>query len=122
MTTPFCFQDNIIIIPGKAFLVDNMRQMAAWSARRLGGERMLGALQASAKRRMGRDIHVLIYLALLGGEEALPTLAEYRLLRMRFVGWMSGKELEKLDWISRPIYAGRSLSEVDVPPAKIVFN
>jgi len=99
-----------------------LRQMAAWSARRLGGERMLGALHASVKRRMGRDAHVLIYLALLGGEEALPTLAEYRLPRMRLVGWMSGKELEKLDWVSRNLSAGRSLSEVDVPPEEIIFN
>jgi hypothetical protein len=99
-----------------------LRDMAAWSARRLGGERMLAALQESVKRRQGRDARVLIYLALLEGENALSTLSEYRLLRMKYVGWMSGKELEKLDWLSSHISAGRSLSAVDVSPEKITFN
>jgi hypothetical protein len=100
----------------------DLRSMAAWSARRLGGERMIAALKASAERRHGRDVHVLIYLALLEGEEALPTLAKYRMLRMKYVGWMSGKEFEKLDWIARHISNGASLAAVDVPPGRISFN
>jgi HEAT repeat protein len=99
-----------------------LRSMAAWSARRLGGDRMIEALKASAARRHGRDVHVLIYLALLEGESVLSTLAEYRMLRMKYVGWLSGKELEKLDWIARHIRDGGSLSAVDVPPHEISFN
>jgi HEAT repeat protein len=99
-----------------------LREMAAWGARRIGGDRMFEALKNSAARRRGRDVHVLIYLAVLGRERALPIFDEYRISRMRYVSWMSGKELEKLNWIRRHLSQGGSLSEVDVSPEEILFQ
>jgi hypothetical protein len=76
-------------------------------------------LKAAAERRHGRDVHVLIYLALLEGDKALPILADYRLLRMRYVRSMRGKEMEQLDWISRRLSAGLPITTLDFPPQTV---
>lgn len=99
-----------------------LREMAAWSARRLGGQRMLEALKTAVERRNGREAKVMIYLALLGGREALPTLAAYRARRMQYLKWTRGLEQEQLDLLARDIAAGRSVSELDVAPAKIHYH
>lgn len=98
-----------------------LREMAAWSARRLGGPRMFEALKSAAERRNGRDTKVLIYLAVLGGKQALPVLSAYRLPRMHYLKWTRGKEQTRLDAIARDISAGFSLAYVDVPPSRISF-
>jgi HEAT repeat protein len=98
-----------------------LREMAAWSARRLGGARMLEALRASAERRDGREAKVLIYLAVLGGKQALPVLASTRVPRMRYLKWTRGKEQARLDAVARDVAAGFPLDYVDVPPSRIIF-
>ncbi len=97
------------------------RELAAWGARRLGGEEQLEALRTAVVRRKGRDVRVMIYLALLGGESALPTLEEFRLSRWRFAFPKIGGHQKKLDWITREIRAGRSIGKIDVAPGKIRF-
>lgn len=98
---------------------ETLRSMAAWSARRIGGERMSSALRASAERRDGRDAVVLVYLGVLDGESALPVLELYRLPRMRYLKGSRGAELRRLDWLARRIATGRSLTAFDVPPNKL---
>ena len=99
-----------------------LRDMAAWSARRIGGERMSAALRAAVERRDGRDAKVLVYLLMLDGKRALPTLERYRLPRMHYLKWTRGKELEALDRIGRAITAGRSLARFDLPPEDLEFR
>lgn len=100
----------------------DLRDEAAWSARRIGGDRMFEALKSSAERRHGRDAKVLVYLAVLGGDRALPVLNEYRLQRMVYVSWESGKELETIDWIIRQLENGRPIASLDTPPQRLRFN
>ena len=100
----------------------DLRDEAAWSARRIGGDRMFEALEASAERRQGRNARVLVYLAVLGGDRALPTLNEYRLSRMVYIDWERGKELETIDWIIAQLEHGRSIAALDSPPERLLFN
>ena len=51
------------------------------------------------RRRKGRDGKLLVYAALVGEQKALPLLKEFRIQRMRYLGWNRGREHEKLDWI-----------------------
>jgi HEAT repeat protein len=98
-----------------------LRDMAAWSARRIGGKEMVRVLEAGVERRQGRDIRPLIYLAVLGGDESIPFLDRYRIPRMRYIKWSRGAELERLDWIRRELTHGRTIDDVDVPPGKLKF-
>ncbi len=100
----------------------DLREAAAWSARRLGGDEMLAALQESARRRVGRDVRVLVYAAILGGEAALPLLHDLRLARMRHLSGVRGTELDALDRIAMRIKRGRSLHDYDLPPALLDFR
>jgi HEAT repeat protein len=97
------------------------REMAAWGARRLGGADMLEALRESVERRLGRDGRVMIYLGLLGGESAIPTLTEYRKSRWHFLHALTGEEQIVLDRLVRDLRAGRTTDALDVPPGRIVF-
>jgi HEAT repeat protein len=99
-----------------------LRDMAAWSARRLGGDAMWKLLEASVERRQGRDARVAIYAAVLGGERALPLLRSLRPTRMRFLGFTRGNEQERLDWIAARLASGRSIARVDVEPEKLFFR
>lgn len=97
------------------------RESAAWSARRLGGERMHRALRQAVERRFGRDARVLVYLGLALGREAIPIFEALRIPRMRSVKWSRGKEQEFLDLFFRDLAAGRSLLTHDRPPDQIAF-
>ena len=99
-----------------------LREMAAWSAYRLGDPRMLSALKNAVVRRDGRDARVFIYLALSEGQRALPVLDEYRVGRMRYLKWTRGLEMETLDKIARDLRAGRSLEWFAVPPEQLDFG
>ena len=100
-----------------------LREMAGWSARRIGGEPMFELLAQAIRRRKGRDGKLLVYAALTGGTKALPLLEEYRVQRMRYLGWLRGREHEKLDWIAGELRAGRaSLQAVDVAPELLTFR
>ena len=99
-----------------------LRNMAAWSARKRGGDAMYETLLAAATRRNGRDAKVMIYAALLGGERALPLLESLRKPRMRYLGWLRGVEQERLDWVAARLRTGRALGLVDVPPEKLMFR
>jgi hypothetical protein len=72
-------------------------------------------------RREGRDAKVTVYLGLLGGEEAVPTLDRVRLTSMRYLKWSRGKELESMDRLRRRILNGASLAEYEVPPERLRF-
>jgi HEAT repeat protein len=96
-----------------------LREMAAWSARRIGGERMSDALTQAVERRAGRDATVLVYLAVLEGNGALPVLKTYRTQRLRYLKWSRGEEWDGLDWLARRIAAGRPLYPFDVPPDEL---
>jgi hypothetical protein len=99
-----------------------LRGEAAWSARRIGGDRMRDALARSAERTEGASTSVLVYLAVLDAERALPLLRSYRVPRMRSPAWKRGKEMETLDWIARRIETGRSLRLFDLPPGRLAFK
>jgi HEAT repeat protein len=98
-----------------------LREMAGWSARRIGSERMYQALKASIERRNGQEARVMIYLALLGEVRAIPTLEAYRLPRMRYREWKRGKELAVIDRILLDLPRGRSIDDLDLPPEKLKF-
>jgi HEAT repeat protein len=99
-----------------------LRDMAAWSARRIGGDAMLELLDAAARRRHGRDARVLVYAALLGGDRVLPLLSSLRVPRMRYLGWARGNEQDQLDRIATRLATGRSIERMDVPPRKLRFR
>jgi hypothetical protein len=99
-----------------------LRDMAAWSARRIGGDAMLELLDAAARRRHGRDARVLVYAAILGGDRVLPLLSSLRVPRMRYLGWTRGNEQDQLDRIATRIATGRSIDRLDVPPRKLHFR
>jgi HEAT repeat protein len=99
-----------------------LRAMAAWSARRIGGDAMLERLSKAARRRGGRDAKVLIYAGVLGGKRVLPLLESLRRERMRSVGWTLGVEQERLDWLAFRLAGSRSVAALDVPPDKIGFR
>lgn len=99
-----------------------LRDMAAWSARRVGGDAMFELLEAAARRRHGRDARVLIYAAVLGGDRALPLLDALRVPRMRYLGWQRGNEQAQLDRIATRIATGRSIARMDVPPEHLLFR
>ena len=96
-----------------------LRDMAAWSARRIGGAAMLGSLREAVARRAGRDGRPFIYLALLGGASTIPDIDRLRVPRLRYLGSSRGVEDERLQWIRRELRAGRSISAVDVPPERL---
>ncbi|MBZ5638013.1 MAG: HEAT repeat domain-containing protein [Acidobacteriia bacterium] len=96
-----------------------IRDMAAYAARRLGDPKMTDALRASAERSEGRDIDVLIYLAVASGKQAIPTLKAVRIPRLRSFHMMRGHEQVRLDWMLRELDAGRSIASMDVPPERI---
>jgi len=97
-----------------------LRDMAAWSARRVGAEMYPTLLQA-VERREGRDTVPLVYLAVLGREKAIPILDRYRSARFRYLKWTRGDELPRLDWIRRQLAHDRSIDELDRPPREIAF-
>jgi HEAT repeat protein len=99
-----------------------LRDMAAWSARRIGGDAMLELLDAAARRRHGQDARVLIYAAVLGGDRSLPLLRSLRVPRMRYLGWTRGNEQEQLDRIATRIATGRSIDRMDLPPGNLLFR
>jgi HEAT repeat protein len=96
-----------------------LREMAAWAAKRYGGDEMVALLRLAVERQEGRDAKVLIYLALLDGRATLPVLERWRIPRMRYLRWGRGLEQEKLDWVARELVAGRSLDSVDQPPERL---
>ncbi len=83
---------------------------------------MYESLEAAATRRNGRDVRVLVYAALVGGQRTLPLLESLRKPRMRYLGWQRGVEQERLDWIATRLKRGHVLRRVDVPPEKLAFH
>lgn len=97
------------------------RAAAAWAARRLGGSGMAAALRASAERRAGADAPVLVYLAVLEGKQAVPSIRACRNARLGRFDMMRGREQDRLDRIVRNLLAGRSIAGFDVPPDELVL-
>jgi HEAT repeat protein len=98
-----------------------LRDLAAWNARRIGGEAMRDLLERSVVRRDGRDTRPLVYFAVLTGADALPFLDRYRTQRMHYITWKRGDEMDKLDWVRRQLAHGRSIASVDRPPQELKF-
>ncbi len=99
-----------------------LREMAGWAARLIGGDQMFEALESSARRRDGRNAKILIYLAQIDGERALPVLESLRLPRLRYLQWSRGAEQQRLEWIDQQVRAGRSIRALDLPPHRIDFR
>jgi HEAT repeat protein len=95
-----------------------VRGMAAYAARRIGGPGLVEALRKSAERREGQDLPVLIYLAVVSGKDAVPTLRSVRVPRLRHFQILRGREQDVLDDMIRELGAGRPISSRDVRPEK----
>jgi HEAT repeat protein len=98
-----------------------MRDMAAWNARLIGGEAMRVLLERSIERRDGRDTRPLVYFAVLAGADSIPVLDRYSKKRMHYITWKRGDEMKKLNWIRRELTHGRSIASVDLPPEQLTF-
>jgi HEAT repeat protein len=96
-----------------------LRDMAAWSARRIGGDPMRDALRESVLRREGRDGRPFLYYTLLVGSEAIPDIDRLRVPRLRYLGGSRGLEDERLQWARRELRAGRSIAALDLPPERL---
>ncbi len=96
-----------------------LRDMAAWSARCIGGAAMLSALQEAVARRDGRDGRPFLYLAVLSGARVIPEIDRLRAPRLRYLGSTRGAEDERLQWVRRELTAGRSIARLDVPPERL---
>jgi len=115
--------ERVLVSPAfDPFDRSRLRDMAAWGARRLGGDAMIDTLERAARRRNGRDARVLVYLALTGGKRALPALDSLRVPRMRFLKWTNGLELDTLDKIAWNLRQGHSLAAFDLPPERLEFG
>ena len=98
-----------------------LRDMAAWSARRLGGERMTAALRKSIKIRHARDVRPIVYYALLSGAAAIPLIESVLPARMRFNTAFKGREHDTLRKLIIALADGRTLDALDRPPTEIKF-
>ncbi len=96
-----------------------LREMAAFAAMRIGGPAMVAALRRSAERREGRDVRVLVYLSVLAGRDALPTLRSVRIPRFRYYEYERAREQVLLDDLVRDLEAGRSVRRYDAPPEEV---
>jgi HEAT repeat protein len=97
----------------------DLRDMAAWSARRIGGPAMVDALREAVDRRDGRDGRPFVYYAVLAGTSAIPDIERLRGPRFRYLGASRGAEDERLQWARRELRAGRSIARLDVPPERL---
>jgi HEAT repeat protein len=96
-----------------------LRDMAAWSARRIGGEPMRDALRESVLRREGRDGRPFLYYTLLAGADAIADIDRLRVPRLRYLGGSRGLEDQRLQWARRELRAGRSIAALDLPPERL---
>jgi HEAT repeat protein len=113
--------DRVLVGPEfDAYEFRSLREMAGWSARRIGGS-MIDSLTESVERRDGQDTAVLLYLALAGGRDTIPYVDRYRTERLRYIKWTRAEEMDKLDWLRDELEAGRPVFEFDVPPDRLPF-
>jgi HEAT repeat protein len=91
------------------------RAEAGWAARRIGGERMAGALRASAQRRQGADWTTLVYLAVLDKNSA-DLLKTLKTARLRRPDMRVGREDGQLAEILTELTAGRVPKLYDKAP------
>jgi len=99
-----------------------LRDMAAWAARKLGGEDMVDALAQAVARRDGRDGRVLAYLIVLDPRRGLSVLERYRITRMRYLIWSLGWEWTRFEALRRDGPLPRLLARLDVPPERLDFR
>lgn len=102
-----------------ALAYQQLRDAAGWSARQLGGESMIELLIKAAQRGEGRNPRLMIYVAQLDPERAIPLFDSLRKPRFRALGNLRGEEQTRLDWIQRRLERGRSIDEFDLPPYKL---
>jgi HEAT repeat protein len=82
------------------------RDLAAWTAREIGGTAMTALLRRAVDRREGQDYRPLMYLASLLGKDALPLLESLRSRRIMRPDWPRGVEQEALDRLARDLREG----------------
>jgi hypothetical protein len=102
-----------------AFELRDARAAAGYAARRLGGERMVKALRASAIRRDGRDFATLAYLAVLEKGPAADTLRTLRVRRLRYPEAYTGDEDPKLEAALADLASGSAMAGFDVLPGAL---
>ena len=96
-----------------------MRRETAWAARRIGGERMIRALTASATRRDGRDWGTLVALALADPTGSADLLKRLRIVRLRYPESRFGREEGQIDAILSDLAHGVAPRDYDIPPDRL---
>lgn|GEM_PF-2738427 len=96
-----------------------VRRETAWAARRIGGERMIRALTASATRRDGRDWGTLVALALADPTGSADLLKRLRIVRLRYPESRFGREEGQIDAILSDLAHGVAPRDYDIPPDRL---
>jgi len=99
-----------------------LRDMAAWAALQLGGEKRVSLLEQAIERRDAREVRPLIYLVLLDPVAGRAMIDKHATSRMRYVKWTRGIEQEELARLVRDLDAGRSIERFRRLPPLLVFR
>jgi len=100
---------------------NDLRDAAAWTASRYGGERMVLALATAIDRRQGRDARVLNYYAVAAGAESIERIDRWKAFRMRFTYTTRANEWNHLRRILIHLRRGEPIPFADVPPEQLKF-
>jgi hypothetical protein len=96
-----------------------LRATAAWTAGRIGGERMAGLLLAASERVEGSNLYYLLYLMKAVGKEAIPHLKATRIPRLRQIDYWRWQETRVLETVADDLRAGFHHPLLDAPPEKV---
>ena len=96
-----------------------LRAVAAWTAARIGGERMADLLLAASERVQGANLFYQLYLMKAVGKEALPHLAATRIPRLRQADYWRWQETQVLETVADDLRAGVHHPLLDTPPEKV---
>lgn len=100
----------------------SLREMAAYSASRLGGDELETALVENIESRRGRDASIFYYLAAIDPTRAATLLDRYRISRMTYMKWARGKEFDALRKLRRRIEQGQPVAQLALHPERMRFR